>query len=79
MTDNFQIFKPKIRISSKDDEGFNIIETNELNRITREIAVKYAKLVDDYIYKNIPTNVLQAMKLKIENKLLERKLKENDR
>ena len=79
MTDNFQILKRKIEISSKDDEGFNIVETNELDRITREFAVKYAKLVDDYIYKNIPTNVLQAMKLKIENELLERKLKENDR
>lgn len=79
MTDNFQILKRKINISNKDDEGFNIVETNELDKIAREFVVKYTKLVDDYIYKNIPTNVLQAMKLKIENELLERKLKNNDR
>lgn len=66
-------------ISNKDDEGFNVVETNELDKITREFAVKYANLVDDYIYKNIPTNILQGMKLKIENELLERKLKNNDR
>ena len=74
-----QIFKRKFVISNKDDEGFNMVETNELDRITREFAVKYANLVDEYIYKNIPTNVLQGMKLKIENELLERKLKNNDR
>lgn len=79
MTDNFQILKRQFKISNKNDEGFKIVETNELDKIAREFAVKYTKLVDDYIYKNIPTNVLQAMKLKIENKLLERKLKENDR
>ena len=79
MSDNFHILKRQIKISNKDDEGFNIVETNELDKIIREFAVKYAKFVDDYIYKNIPTNVLQVMKLKIENELLERKLKENDR
>ena len=36
--------------------------------------IKYANLIDDYIYKNIPTNVLQGMKLKIENELMERTL-----
>lgn len=74
-----QIFTRKFIVSNKDDEGFNVVELNELDRITREIAVKYAKLIDDYIYKNIPTNILQGMKLKIENELLERKLKGNER
>lgn len=79
MTDKEYMLKRKFCISSKDNKGFNIVEFNELNRITREFAVKYAELLDDYIYKNIPTNVLQGMKLKIENELLERKLKNNDR
>ena len=79
MTDNYQILKRKLAISNKDDKGFNIVETDELDKITREFVVKYANLVDEYIYKNIPTNVLQGMKLKIENELLERKLKGNDR
>lgn len=79
MEDKEQIFKRKFVISNKDDEGFNMVEINELDRITREFAVKYANLVDEYIYKNIPTNILQGMKLKIENELLERKLKEYDR
>lgn len=65
-------------ISNIDNEGFKVVEFNELHRITREFAVKYANLVDEYIYKNIPTNILQGMKLKIENELLERKLKEYD-
>lgn len=77
MTDNFQILKQQIKISSRDDEGFSMVVTNEFDRIAREITIKYAKLVDDYIYKNIPTNILQGMKLKIENELLERKT--NDR
>lgn len=68
-----------LAISNKDNEGFNIGEFDERDKITRELTVKYAKLVDDYIYKNIPTNTLQGMKLKIENELLERKSKGNDR
>ncbi len=78
MKDNLYI-KRKLAISNEDNEGLYIVETNELDKITREFAVKYANLVDEYIYKNIPTNILQEMKLKIENELLERKLKANDR
>lgn len=77
--DREHVFKRKLIVSNKDNEGFNVVEFNELDRITREIAVKYANFVDEYIYKNIPTNILQGMKLKIENELLERKLKEYDR
>lgn len=78
MEDKLIRFEYRFNISNKDNEGFNVVELNELPRVTREIAVKYANLVDEYIYKNIPTNILQGMKLKIENELLERKLKEYD-
>lgn len=42
----------------------------------RQHTLKIAQLVDDFIYKNLDTNVLETMKCKIENELLERKLKE---
>ena len=43
----------------------------------QKTILDYPELIE--FYKNIPTNVLQVMKLKIENELIERKLKENDR
>lgn len=43
---------------------------------TRQHTLKIAQLLDDFIYKNLDTNVLETMKCKIENELLERKLKE---
>lgn len=79
MIDNFYITKKTLTIVNKDDCGFEIAETKKVNNIfqgfTTKIQIEYAKMLDDYIYKNIPTNVLQGMKLKIENELMERKLK----
>lgn len=49
------------------------------DKITKMITnhiVEKNKLIEDFIYKNLDTNVLEAMKLKIENELLERRLKE---
>lgn len=80
MTDNFYpTHKRILTISNKDDYGFEISEREEaLGKIiqgyTQRYVVKYIKLRDKFIYKNIPTNVLKDMKLIIENELKERKL-----
>lgn len=52
---------------------------NSLSNYAAQYILEYKKLVEDFMYKNIPTHILKAMKLKIENELIERKLKENDR
>ena len=64
---------------NKDDNGFDISINDNINQYCQMISIRYVKLLDDYIYKNIPTEVLQGMKLKIENELLERRLKDNDK
>ena len=80
MTDNFYISKKTLSIVNKNDYGFEIAEASTVDNLfkgfTTKIQIEYAKMLDDFIYKNIPTNILQGMKLKIENELLERKLKE---
>lgn len=79
MTDDFYTTKKTLTIVNKDDYGFEIAEAKEVNNIfqgfTTKIQIEYAKMLEDYIYKNIPTNILQGMKLKIENELMERTLK----
>lgn len=78
MTDNFYTTKKTLTIVNKDDYGFEIAEASEVDNLfkgfTTKIQIEYAKMLEDYIYKNIPTNVLQGMKLKIENEILRRKL-----
>lgn len=68
-----------LTIDNKINYVFELQEVTEVDNILKKITTKsqleYAKMLDDYIYKNIPTNILQGMKLKIENELLERKLK----
>lgn len=76
MINNYNsIIKQNLRLSNINDKGFDIIQNNNLSGIVQEYAIRYAELLNDYIYKNIPTNVLQGMKLKIENELMERTLK----
>ncbi len=81
MTDVFYTPNKRIlTIANKDDYGFQITEREEaVGKIIHEYAqryvIEYVKLRDKFIYKNIPTNVLQDMKLVIENELKERKLK----
>ena len=79
MPDNFYTTKKALTIVNKDDYGFEIAEASTVNNLfkgfTTKIQIEYAKMLEDYIYKNIPTNVLQGMKLKIENELMERTLK----
>lgn len=49
--------------------------SDKIAKMTTNHIVLKNKLIEDYIYKNLDTNVLEAMKLKIENELLERRLK----
>jgi len=53
---------------------FGVSDT--ITKMTTNHIVEKNKLIEDFIYKNLDTNVLEAMKLKIENELLERRLKE---
>lgn len=56
-----------------------LVLLEKINETAQNFMLEKAKLLDDYIFKNLETSVLQGMKLKIENELLERRLKENDR
>lgn len=53
--------------------------SDKIAKMATNHIVEKNKLVEDYIYKNLDTNILKAMKLKIENELLERRLKEQQR
>lgn len=81
MTDNFYTTKTTLTIVNKDDYGFEIAELEKahgkiIHEYAKRYVIKYMKLRDKFIYKNIPTNVLKDMKLVIENELKERKLNE---
>lgn len=55
-----------------------IKETNYINEVHRQFLqheIKKQELLEDFVYKNLETSILQAMKLKIENELFERILK----
>lgn len=77
-TPKYTTIKRTFAIDNKTDEGFDILEFNDLHRAIQKHIIRYAQFLDDYIYKNIPSNVLQGMKLKIENELMERRLKGDD-
>lgn len=47
-----------------------VLKTMEIQQLKKQ------QLIDDFIYKNLETHTLELMKLKIENELLQRKLKE---
>lgn len=67
-------------INKRDEKELIFSEINsKLSNYTVQYILEYKKLVEDFMYKNIPTHILKAMKLKIENELIERKLKENDK
>ena len=68
-------------IINKHDEKELIFsgKVSSLSNYAVRYILEYRKLVEDFMYKNIPTHILKAMKLKIENELIERKLKEDDR
>ena len=74
-TPRYTTLKRTFAIDNKTIDGFDVLEFNDLHRVVQKHIIRYAQFLDDYIYKNIPSNVLQSMKLKIENELLERRLK----
>ena len=60
---------------------FDVIEETmgfgeRIHQAAQQYVINKQELIEDYIYKNLETSVLQAMKLKIENELMSRKLKE---
>ena len=50
--------------------------SDKIAKMATNHIVEKNKLIEDFIYKNLDTNVLETMKCKIENELLQRKLKE---
>ena len=61
-----------------DENYLKVAEANftGLKNYITEYEIKKRELLEDFIYKNLETKILQGMKLKIENELLQRKLKE---
>ena len=61
--------------------SFDVIEETmgfgeRIHQATQQYVIKKQELIEDYIYKSLKTSTLQTMKLKIENELLYRELKE---
>ena len=56
-------------------EEIDSVQDSLNKRIYHHILEKQ-KIVNDFIYENLETNILQEIKTKIENELLKRKLKD---
>lgn len=56
-TPRYTTLKRTFAIDNKTDEGFDILEFNDLHRAIQKHIIQYAQLLDDYIYKNIPQTV----------------------
>lgn len=67
----------ELKLIRNDNEFLEITETyfTGLKEHTVNYLIKKQELLEDFIYKNLETSILQGMKLKIENELLQRKLK----
>ena len=52
--------------------------SDKIAQMATNHIVEKNRLIEDYIYKNLETHILELMKLKIENELLERRLKESE-
>ena len=78
--DNIRVKISPVRV---DDNilAFDVIEetkgcADRIHQLQTQYVIKKQELIEDFIYKNLETNILETMKLKIENELLDRKLKE---
>lgn len=69
----------KVSFAVVENTPEHLVLLEKMNEAAQNFILEKSKLLDDYIYKNLETSVLQGMKLKIENELFERRLKENDR
>lgn len=67
----------KFKVTNKNEEGFNLKVLDEVNETIKEYLIRYNAALDKVIIKNIPTNILQAIKVEIENELIERKTMSN--
>lgn len=68
-----------MKVLKNDIDELVVQESDRLTRMVHQMVIKKNEIIDDFIYKNLETHILQAMKLKIENELMERKLKFNER
>ena len=50
----------------------SVLKTMEIQQLKKQ------QLIEDFVYKHLETHILELMKLKIENELLERRLKESE-
>ena len=77
--DNIRVKISSVRV---DDNifAFDVIEetkgfADRIQQLQTQYVIKKQELIEDFIYKNLETNILETMKVKIENELLDRKLK----
>lgn len=66
----------KVSFAVVENTPEHLVLQEKMNEVVQNFMIEKAKLLDDYIYKNLETSILQGMKLKIENELLERRLKQ---
>lgn len=82
MTNNDNIMVKISRVRVDDNIlAFNVIEetkgfADRIHQLQTQYFIKKQELIEDFIYKNLETNILETMKVKIENELLDRKLKD---
>lgn len=50
----------------------SVLKTMEIQQLKKQ------QLIDDFVYKHLETHTLELMKLKIENELFARRLKESE-
>lgn len=63
-----------MKVIGNNIEELVIEDSDYMTKIVSHMIIKKAELIDDFIYKNLDTHILQAMKLKIENELMQRNL-----
>lgn len=70
--------KSDFELLENNKNVMKIKETNYIDEVHQQFLqheIKKQELIEDFVYKNLETYILQAMKLKIENELFERRLK----
>ena len=63
------------KVIENNGKFLELEEKCNLHDAVSRIMLEKGKMLDDFVYKNIETEILKVMKLKIENELLYRKLK----
>ena len=70
--DNIRVKISSVRVDViEETKGF----ADRIQQLQTQYVIKKQELIEDFIYKNLETNILETMKVKIENELLDRKLK----